>query len=147
MKVAATLNPNPESRKFFIDNLLVRIQFIIAMILVDRPCAMGVFQVALYLPSSQVNVPCACGCPIEATLHSTLYDIHIIFYTLHSALYALHSTLYTPHSTLYKLHSTRPTPYTSHHTPDTLHPGLDTRKQVNVSCACGCPIEATHECG
>ena len=29
-------------REFFIDNLLVRIHFIIEMILVDRPCAMGV---------------------------------------------------------------------------------------------------------
>ena len=29
-------------REFFIDNLLVRIQFIIEMILVDRPRAMGV---------------------------------------------------------------------------------------------------------
>jgi len=28
--------------EFFIDNLLVRIHFIIEMILVDRPCAMGV---------------------------------------------------------------------------------------------------------
>ena len=33
--------PRPE-REFFIDNLLVRIHFIIEMILVDRPCAMGV---------------------------------------------------------------------------------------------------------
>ena len=32
---------NPE-REFFIDNLLVQIHFIIEMILVDRPCAMGV---------------------------------------------------------------------------------------------------------
>jgi len=29
-------------REFFIDNLLVRIHFIIEMILVDRPCTMGV---------------------------------------------------------------------------------------------------------
>ena len=29
-------------REFFIDNLLVRIHFIIDMILVDRPCAMEV---------------------------------------------------------------------------------------------------------
>jgi len=29
-------------REFFIDNLLVRIHLIIEMILVDRPCAMGV---------------------------------------------------------------------------------------------------------
>jgi len=28
-------------REFFIDNLLVRIDLIIEMILVDRPCAMG----------------------------------------------------------------------------------------------------------
>ena len=28
--------------EFFIDNLMVRIQLIIVMILVDRPCAMGV---------------------------------------------------------------------------------------------------------
>ena len=34
--------PNPREREFFIDNLLVRIHFIIEMILVDRPCAMGV---------------------------------------------------------------------------------------------------------
>ena len=30
-------------REFFIDNLLVRIHLIIEMILVDRPCAMGLF--------------------------------------------------------------------------------------------------------
>ena len=30
-------------REFFIDNLLVRIHFIIEMILVDWPCAMGVW--------------------------------------------------------------------------------------------------------
>ena len=35
------LSSNPE-REFFIDNLLVRIHLIIQMILVDRPCAMGV---------------------------------------------------------------------------------------------------------
>jgi len=29
-------------REFFIDNLLVRIHLIIEMVLVDRPCAMGV---------------------------------------------------------------------------------------------------------
>jgi len=29
-------------REFFIDNLLARIYFIIEMIIVDRPCAMGV---------------------------------------------------------------------------------------------------------
>ena len=34
-----TLNPE---REFFIDNLLVRIHFIIEMSLVDRRCAMGV---------------------------------------------------------------------------------------------------------
>ena len=32
----------PEQEEFFIDNLLVRIRLIIEMILVDRPCAMGV---------------------------------------------------------------------------------------------------------
>ena len=31
-----------EARDFFIDNLLVRAHYIIEMILVDRPCAMGV---------------------------------------------------------------------------------------------------------
>ena len=35
------LKVHPE-REFFIDNLLVRIQFIIQIILVHRPCAMGV---------------------------------------------------------------------------------------------------------
>ena len=34
--------PDHRERKFFIDNLLVRIHFIIEMALVDRPCAMGV---------------------------------------------------------------------------------------------------------
>ena len=29
-------------REFFLDNLLVRIHLIIEMILVDRPCAMGI---------------------------------------------------------------------------------------------------------
>ena len=42
-------------REFFVDNLLVRIHFVIEMILVDRLRAMGVlnslFQVALHLPS------------------------------------------------------------------------------------------------
>ena len=38
--------------EFFINHLLLRIHFIIDMILVDHPCAMGVFvfKVALYLP-------------------------------------------------------------------------------------------------
>ena len=31
-----------KEREFFIDNLLVRIHLIIEMVLVDRPCAMGV---------------------------------------------------------------------------------------------------------
>ena len=31
-----------QEREFFIDNLLVQIHFIIEMILVDRPCAMGI---------------------------------------------------------------------------------------------------------
>ena len=42
-------------REFFIDNLLVQIHFVIEMILVDRPRAMGalnsLFRAALYLPS------------------------------------------------------------------------------------------------
>ena len=42
-------------REFFLDNLLVRINFVIEMILVDRSRAMEVlnslFQVALHLPS------------------------------------------------------------------------------------------------
>ena len=38
-------------RDFFLDNLLVRFHWIIEMVLVDRPCAMAVFQVASYLPS------------------------------------------------------------------------------------------------
>jgi len=42
-------------REIFIDNLLVRVYWIIEMIVVERPCAMGVltpdFQVASYLPS------------------------------------------------------------------------------------------------
>ena len=46
-------------REIFIDNLLVRVHWIIEMIVVERPCAMGVripdFQVALYLPS-QVRI-------------------------------------------------------------------------------------------
>ena len=32
----------PTEREFFFDNLLVRILVIVEMILVDRPCAMGV---------------------------------------------------------------------------------------------------------
>jgi hypothetical protein len=32
----------PGEREFFIDNLLVRIHLIISIILVDRPCAVGV---------------------------------------------------------------------------------------------------------
>ena len=37
-------NPKPfaQEREFLIDNLLVRIHLIIEMILVDRPCAMGI---------------------------------------------------------------------------------------------------------
>ena len=41
MGAAASMVPQRE-REFFIDNLLVRIHLIIEMILVDRPCAMGV---------------------------------------------------------------------------------------------------------
>ena len=33
--------PHPREKEFFIDTLLVRIHFIIEMILVDQPCAMG----------------------------------------------------------------------------------------------------------
>ena len=33
----------PPEKDFFIDNLLVQIHLIIEMILVDRPCAMGVW--------------------------------------------------------------------------------------------------------
>ena len=44
-------------REIFIDNLLVRVHWIIEMIVVEWPCAMGVgtpdFQVALYLPSQK----------------------------------------------------------------------------------------------
>ena len=32
----------PAEREFFIDNLLVRIYFITKMVLVDRPCSLGV---------------------------------------------------------------------------------------------------------
>ena len=35
-------SPAHTEREIFIDNLLVRIHLIIEMILVDRPCAMGV---------------------------------------------------------------------------------------------------------
>ena len=35
-------NDLPAEREFFIDNLQVRIHSIIEMVLVDRPCAMGV---------------------------------------------------------------------------------------------------------
>ena len=31
----------PSDREFFIDNLLIRIHFIVDMIIVDWPCAMG----------------------------------------------------------------------------------------------------------
>jgi len=33
---------HPAEREIFIDNLLVRVHLIIEMILVDRPCSMGV---------------------------------------------------------------------------------------------------------
>ena len=38
----ARLRRHGPHREFFIDNLLFRIHLIIEMILVDRPCAMGV---------------------------------------------------------------------------------------------------------
>jgi len=34
--------PYTREREFFIDNLLVQIHLIVEMILLDRPCAMGV---------------------------------------------------------------------------------------------------------
>jgi len=37
-----SMQPHILERKFFIDNLLVQIHLLIEMILVDRPCAMGV---------------------------------------------------------------------------------------------------------
>ena len=41
--ILGVLGPAGErEREFFIDNLLVRIHLIIEMILVDRPCAMGI---------------------------------------------------------------------------------------------------------
>ena len=39
--------PCEREREFFIDNLLVRVLFVIEMILVDRPRAMGVFELPL----------------------------------------------------------------------------------------------------
>ena len=39
---AAALPLYSDTHNFFINNLLVRIQLIIEMLLVDRPCAMGV---------------------------------------------------------------------------------------------------------
>ena len=44
-------------RKFFIDNLLVRIHIIIEMILVDRPCAMGVWIPFLRLSNIYIPMP------------------------------------------------------------------------------------------
>ena len=41
-QVLEELSVFQREREFFIDNLLVRIHLIIEMILVDRPCAMGV---------------------------------------------------------------------------------------------------------
>jgi len=38
----ASRSPGTAHREFFIDNLLFRIHLIIEMILVDRPCVMGV---------------------------------------------------------------------------------------------------------
>jgi len=50
-------SPTTGKREFFTDNLLVRMLFIIEVILVDRPCAMGVStplskQPYIYLPSN-----------------------------------------------------------------------------------------------
>ena len=50
------MTDSPHVRRRHVEQLLVRIQLIIKMILVDRPCAKGslnsLFQVALYLPAS-----------------------------------------------------------------------------------------------
>ena len=40
-KTEFSLAPRGGEREFFIDNLLIQIHLIINMILVDRPCAMG----------------------------------------------------------------------------------------------------------
>ena len=40
--LASPALPRQLEREFFIDNLLVQIHLIVEMILVDRPCAMGV---------------------------------------------------------------------------------------------------------
>ena len=42
LQLFAHLRTRGREREFFIDNLLVRIHLIIEMVLVDRPCAMGV---------------------------------------------------------------------------------------------------------
>ena len=42
MHAGIEMNHTLPEREFFIDNLLVRIHLIIVMVLVDRPCAMGV---------------------------------------------------------------------------------------------------------
>ena len=42
VEVRESRTVRPAKREFCIDNLLVRIHFIIQMILVDRPCAMGI---------------------------------------------------------------------------------------------------------
>ena len=71
MTWAWTASPSrsaPSEREFFTDNLLVRIHLILEMILVDRPCATGVwiyfFQVALYLLSSNLR-PSSFGQPFN----------------------------------------------------------------------------------
>ena len=48
----------PTEREFVTDNLLVRIHSIIEMILVDRPCAMGVWRRQRYsAPPNRLEPP------------------------------------------------------------------------------------------
>ena len=66
-QLLSVLRPNlrgGKEREFFVDDLMVRIHLIIVMILVDRPCAMGVlnspFQITFYLPCQGAHHSSGC---------------------------------------------------------------------------------------
>jgi len=60
--------PCEREKEFFIDNLLVRILFLIEMILVDRPRAMGVLN----------SLSLATGCP-PATTHGLVILLPLLY--------------------------------------------------------------------
>ena len=136
---------------------------IIEMILVDRPCAMGVFLVALHLPSSWLSAGATAGAaaPAARGLHASrrgacrqrpqLHQLHAPdvregpAHRGQSTPCALYPNLEAPNPTTVTLHpipsTPHPTPYTLHPAPCTIHPTPYTHLHSFEMYGKGPPIE------